>query len=184
MGKDNAFIDDMPTFKRKWGNQETRRLQRLREAKQNGEIRKMVVNLATKELRTKILSDKQRMAIYYMTDFVHDFKYKWIAARIGVSIKLLNTWRNDPLFMRELDKQIDRRVSYMKGQAWRNVFRRVAAGDVKVSIEYLKGIGSLRNNVDVRVDDTGEKEKDDAQLEAEIASLQTALAKANKPSDN
>lgn len=178
------LIDDLPTFKKKWGNQEKRRLQRLREAKQNGEIKRMVVNLATKELQTKILSDKQRMAIYFMTDFVHNFKYKWIAARVGVDLKTINTWRNDPLFMRELDKQIDRRTSYMRGHAWRNVFRRIALGDVKVSLEYLKGIGDLTSKVDMRVDDSGEKEKDDAQLEAEILALQGALVKANKPSDN
>jgi hypothetical protein len=184
MKMDSTLTEDMPSFKKRYKNQEENRLRRLREAKQNGDIKRMVENVVNKDLNPrKILTDKQRMAIYYLTDFVHSFKYKWVAARIGVDMKTLNLWRNDPLFMREMDKEITKRTSYMRGQAWRNVFNRITRGDIKVSLEYLKGIGDFKQHTE-STDNTGEKELDDNELDAEINQLTKALSQANVPSDN
>lgn len=178
-------INDLPFFRKKYANQEKNRLMRLREAKQVGSIKKMVHNLVASDLKPKILTDQQRMAIYYMVDFTHPNRtYGWIAAKLGISVKVLCQWKNDTLFLREMNKEIDKRQSYMRLQAYKNIFRDIKNGSVKSSFNYLKMTGDFTEKVDITIDNSGEKELDDDSLTAEIEELKGQLSTAHTPSDN
>lgn len=161
------------------------RLQRLREAKENKDFRQMIHQWSEEKLSStsKILSDKQRMAIYLMTDFVHNFSYKYISTRLGIDPSVLTKWRNDPLFLRELDKEITRRRSFIRIHAFRNIHRAIMRGSMKDTWNYLKMSGDLKENVNI-VDHTGERELDDNELTQEIVRLTKQLEATTKASEN
>jgi hypothetical protein len=138
---------------------------------------------AEAKLRTKILDDKQRMAIFLLCDFGHNYSYAYVAARVGISESTLMSWRNDPLFLREMDKEITRRRSFMRLHAFRNVNRAIMRGDMKATWMYLKMSGDLREQVEL-VDRTGEQELSDSELAAEIDKLQREIARGPNPTTN
>jgi hypothetical protein len=154
---------------------EGKRLNRLKEAKENKDIRYIATAWADHQLKPKILSGKQREAIYLMTDFVHNFSNVYIAERLGLNLKELSTWRNDPLFIKELDKEITRRKSFIRIHAFRNVHRAILRGDMKATWNYLKMSGDLKENIEV-TDRTGEHELSDEELNVEIAKLNQQIA--------
>lgn len=163
--------------------EDKRRLMRLREAKDNKSIKKVVKIWAEEKLKPKILSDKQRTAIYLMTDFVHNFSNQYICERVGISKNELYKWRNDPMFLRELDKEITRRRSFIRIHAFRNVHRAILRGDMKSTWNYLKMSGDLKENINV-IDSTGEHELNDAELNEEILRLTKQLAAVNENHEN
>lgn len=175
-------IQDMPHLRKKLAGQEERRMQRLKEAKENKDLRKAVGDYIEEKVRIKILNEKQHMAIHFLSDFVHNYSYKWIATRIGVEEATISRWRNDPVFLKELDRQIQRRKSFIKVHAFRNVHRAVIRGDMDATWKYLKMTGDLKDNVNLTVDETGEKELSDKQLKREIRKLQKQLRMATVPS--
>src|SRR6266581_4177126 len=101
-----TIIKDLPKLKKTMERIDRNRLARLKEAKDTRDFKVMIQNWSAAKLRTRILSDKQRVAIALMVDFVHNFSYEYVASRVGVDIQTFYNWRNDPLFLRELDKEI------------------------------------------------------------------------------
>jgi hypothetical protein len=124
------------------------------------------------------------MAIYLMSDFSHNYGNDYICARIGVDMQTLLRWKNNPLFIRELDKEITRRRSFIRLHAFRNVNRAIMRGSMKDTWNYLKMTGDLREQVDI-VDKTGEREMSDKELRREIKKLNKQVIrekiKANGP---
>src|SRR5258708_22360728 len=118
------------------------------------------------------------MAIYLMCDFVHNFSYEYICTRLRVDKATFYKWRNDPLFIRELDKEITRRRSFIRIHAFRNVHRAVLRGDMKATWNYLKMSGDLKETHEV-IDKTGEKELSDVELNEEITRLTQQLSSAH-----
>lgn len=163
--------------------EDNRRLMRLREAKATKSIKKVVDMWAEEKLRPKVLSDKQRTAIYLMTDFVHNFSNEYICERVQVSKTEFYKWRSDPMFLRELDKEITRRRSYIRIHAFRNVHRAILRGDMRSTWNYLKMSGDLKENINV-IDNTGEHELNDAELNEEIMKLTKQLAAVSEPHEN
>ena len=164
-------VRDMPRLQKKMERIDRNRLSRLKEAKDTRDFKVMIQQWANARLVTKILSDKQRLAIALMVDFVHNYSYEYIAAKVGIEIATLYHWRNDPLFLRELDKEITRRRSFIRIHAFRNIHRAITRGDMKATYMYLKMSGDLKENVEL-IDNTGrEAEMDDNQLDAEISRL-------------
>ena len=164
-------------------DEEHRRLMRLKEAKENKDFRKVVEIWSEEKMRPKILTDKQRTVIYLMTDFIHNFSNEYICERVQVSKVELYKWRNDPMFLRELDKEITRRRSFIRIHAFRNVHRAIMRGDMRSTWNYLKMSGDLKENINV-TDNTGEHELNDAELNQEIMRLTKQLANAHKPQEN
>jgi len=177
----NETLRDLPSLRGKLERIDNNRLSRIKEARDTRNFKVMIQNWSASKLRPKILSDKQRMAIHLMTDFVHNFSYDWIAARLGVHLDTIYNWRNDPLFLRELDKEITRRRSFIRLHAFRNVHRAVIRGDMKATWNYLKMSGDLKENIEV-IDRTGEHELSDNELNQEIVKLTQQLANAHEPS--
>ncbi|SRR6266496_129980 len=164
-------------------DEEKRRLMRLREAKDNKDIKRVVEIWAEEKLHPKILSDKQRTAIYLMTDFIHNFSNEYICERVQVNKTEFYKWRNDPMFLRELDKEITRRRSFIRIHAFRNVHRAIMRGDMRSTWNYLKMSGDLKENINV-TDNTGEHELNDAELNQEIMRLTKQLANYSEPKEN
>ena len=163
--------------------EDKRRLMRLKEAKDNKSIKKVVNMWAEEKLKPKILSDKQRTVIYLMTDFVHNFSNDYICERVQISKQELYKWRNDPMFLRELDKEITRRRSFIRIYAFRNVHRAILRGDMRSTWNYLKMSGDLKENINV-TDSTGEHELNDAELNEEIMRLSKQLAAVYENHEN
>lgn len=163
--------------------EERRRLMRLREAKENKSFKKVVEIWAEDNLKSRILTEKQRMVIYLMTDFIHNFSNEFICERAQISKAEFYKLRNDPLFLRELDKEITRRKSFIRIHAFRNVHRAIMRGDMKSTWNYLKMSGDLKDNVNI-TDNTGEHELSDAELNQEVLRLTKQLANAHQPQEN
>jgi hypothetical protein len=181
----------MKTFLKKSANriheeveaEDRRRLMRLKEAKDNKDIKKVVEMWSEEKLRPKILSDKQRTVIYLMTDFIHNFSNNYICERVQISKEELYKWRNDPMFLKELDKEITRRRSFIRIHAFRNVHRAILRGDMKSTWNYLKMSGDLKENINI-TDNTGEQELSDGELNQEILRLTKQLAAFEQPQEN
>jgi hypothetical protein len=163
--------------------EDKRRLMRLKEAKDNKDIKKVVEMWSEEKLRPKILSDKQRTVIYLMTDFIHNFSNNYICERVQISKEELYKWRNDPMFLKELDKEITRRRSFIRIHAFRNVHRAILRGDMKSTWNYLKMSGDLKENINI-TDNTGEQELSDGELNQEILRLTKQLAAFEQPQEN
>lgn len=167
-------IQDMPHLQKKMKAIDEKRLLRIKEAKENKAIRKLIKLWAEEKTQTRVIDDKQRLAINLMVDFVRARSYQSIADYIGVSVDQISNWRNDPVFLAALNKEITRRKSFIRLHAFRNVHRAVLRGDMKATWNYLKMSGDLKENIDL-IDPTGETEMDDTQLEQEIATLSEKL---------
>lgn len=176
-------IKDMPHLQKKLQLIDSNRLTRLREARDYKSLKKTVEIWAEENLHPTILNEVQREAVYLMADFVHNFSNQYIIKRLNIEPTTFYKWRNDPVFLRELDKEISRRKTFIRIHAWRNVHRAVSRGDMKATWNYLKMVGDLKEHVEV-VDRTGEQEMDDEQLNQEIGRLNERLLAAHTPSTN
>lgn len=175
------IIDDMPRYREKMERIDRNRISRLKEAKDTKDFKVMIQMWANERMKVKILSEKQRLAIHFLTDFIHNYSNEWIITKINVDKHTFMSWRNDPLFIRELDKEITRRKSFMRLAAFRNINRAVARGSIKDSWKVLQMTGDLKDNIEI-TDRTGEKELDENELNAHIEMLTKQLAAATTPS--
>lgn len=181
-------MQDMPHLRKKLAKIDRNRLSRLKEARDTKSIKHMVIAWADEKLNQQILTDKQRMALHLLSDFVHNFTYEYIACKLNVPLSELSKWRNQPLFLRELDKEITRRMSFIRLHAFRNVNRAIMRGSMKDTWKYLQMTGDLKEIHKITDDRTGEAELSNAELTEQITSLMAQLANATEeattPSDN
>jgi hypothetical protein len=176
-------LKELRVFEKRLVGIEGRRLERLKNAKEQKSFKKTVDTWAEHQMRPKFLTDQQLMAIHLMTDFVHNYSYSWIARRIGVEDTTFSRWRNEPFFIEQLAKEIRRRRNFMLVHAYRNVHRALARGSMKDTWNFLKMTGDLVDKSEI-IDRTGETEKSDEELQKEIEMLSKQLKVANVPSGN
>lgn len=174
---------DMPSMRDKMDVVDQKRLSRLKEAKDNKDFRTMIDHWADEKLTPKILSAKQRMAIYLLTDMVRNPTNDWVAARLNVSLPVMLKWRNDPLFIREMDKEITKRLNIVRLAAIRNINKAVTRGDLKTTKWYLEMTGDFSRKYE-DVTNKGEEALSDDELEKEIAILSKQLTASQVPSAN
>lgn len=122
--------------------------------------------------RVRKLSDRQRKAIGLMTDFAHDYTFKYIAQECGVTINCLWKWRQDSLFLSELDKEITRKRGMFRKEAMGQLFRKVRRGSYgRATRDYLKMTGDLKEQSEITIAAQLPKEA----LENEIKQLTSEL---------
>lgn len=166
---------DLRMIQRKAEKLERNRLQRIAERREKKKWASLMAVWADHQIKTKSLSDKQRVAIALMTDFVHNYSYEYIATRIGTDLQTITRWRNDPHFIREVDKEIRRRQNFILVHAFRNVNRAILRGSMKDTWQFLKMSGYLKDKVEI--DRTGESvEMSDEELQNEILNLREQLS--------
>jgi len=181
--KVSRLVKDMPHLRKKMEKIDAERVQKLKEAHDTKQFRHVVDMWAVEKLKTKILQPKQRQAIMLLVDMERNYNDRFISQRLGIDKSTLRSWKTDPLFLRELDKEINRRMNYIRLHAMRNVNRAIRRGSMKDTWNYLKMIGDFKEVHEI-VDRTGESELDDSQLNEEIDNLQFQLAHGPNPSSN
>jgi|SRR3990172_5126869 len=122
--------------------------------------------------KVRELSDKQRRAILMLSDFMHDYPKRYIANQLDITTMTLWNWRNDPLFIAELDKELTKRKTAFRLEAYKHTFRRIRRGDRRVIRDYFKMTGDLKHMVDVKVEEVQTPNED---LDAEISRLTNEL---------
>lgn len=174
---------DMPHLRKKMAEVDKKRLMRIKEARDSKEIKKLAALWADEKLKPKILTPAQRAAINLLADFTKNYSNAYVIARLNVTASEFYKWRNDPLFIKELDKEITNRLTFIRIHAFRNVHRAVMRGSMKDTWMYLKMTGDLTEKHEL-VDKTEAIEMSDDELNEEILHLQEQLNKAHTPSGN
>jgi hypothetical protein len=123
------------------------------------------------QFRVRTLNERQRKAILMLADFVHDYPKRYIAQAVGVSVVTLWAWRNDPLFIQELDREITRRKSAFRLEAYKHFFRRIRRGNKVAIRDYFKITGDLKHQVVIE----NKEEIPESALDEEIQRLQKEL---------
>lgn len=162
-----TLMKDMPHLRKKMNKIDKNRVARLREARDTKDFKTLIEHWVEEKTEDKFLNQKQKMAVFLLTDFVQNYTYDYVAKYVGVSTAELAKWRNTPVFMRELDKEINKRISFVRLHAFRNINRSIVRGNVKDSWKYLEMTGDFKRTVKFE-DNTGEKNLTDEQLELEI----------------
>jgi len=127
------------------------------------------------EIKTSVTS-KQAMAIAMLVDFEQPYSPDYIAAKVGVSTRTFHNWRNDPVFIRELDKEITRRKTRMRLEAYRHLFRKLKTGNTKILFKYLEMTGDSSKNINLI--ESGNPDIDgrsELELDAELEKLRHQL---------
>jgi len=123
--------------------------------------------------KVKILNEKQHKAIALLSDFINCWGPEYIAGQVGINIATLYNWRNDPFFIKELDKEITRRRSMFRMEAHRQLFKQIKKGKPRLLLAYLKMTGDFKEQLEIT-----EKTPDDVsedKLDEEIQRLQDEL---------
>jgi hypothetical protein len=168
-GKAEIF-KDMPHLRKKMNVIDKDRKMKIKNAKETRNFKEMILRWAEERSEDKVLNQTQRMAIHLLTDFVHNYSYAYISKYLCIAPATLSNWRNQPLFIRELDKEITRRKSFVRVHAFRNINRSIMRGNVKDSWKYLEMTGDLKKGLVIE-DNTGEKELSDEELEQQIGRM-------------
>lgn len=129
------------------------------------------------------ITEQQAKAILLLIDFEANYPPEYIAEQCGVAVRTYHTWRNDPVFMKELDHQITIRKSRLRLEAWRQVFKKIRAGNPKILLKYLEMLGDLKKNVVVE-EAEAEVLGDEDDIDAELTKLKQELGIAESSSVN
>lgn len=119
------------------------------------------------------LEERQRMAVELLTDFHSNLKTHQICSILGITTKTLNTWRQEPYFMKLIDAELTRKRSIMRLEAYKGWFKAVRQGDTKVIKDYFKMTGDLTEELNVNVNDLSDMSTED--LEREIRAMEEDL---------
>jgi hypothetical protein len=126
--------------------------------------------------KVKVLNEKQHHCIALLSDFMNNWPTEYIIGQVGINKHTYYQWRNDPFFLKELDKEITRRRTMFRLEAHRQIFKaiRQAKGrGIKLLLTYLKMTGDLKEHVEI-----SEKTTDDlneTQLDEQIQRLSDEL---------
>lgn len=123
--------------------------------------------------KIRSLTDKQRMAIDLLSDFVNCWSYQYVAEKVGVTMRRMNQWRNDSFFIKQLDIAITKKKTMMRREAFRHFFKRIKKGDARAIRDYFKMSGDLKENI--VLEDHNLDSMPEAQLDLEIAKLSGEL---------
>lgn len=136
---------------------------RLKELEESAKRRKMksYEKLLPPSLEEKILSAKQHKAIQLLTDFMNNWSPDYIAGQCGVTVAMIHRWKHDPFFLYELDKEITRRKTTYRLEAYKQLFRMIKKP--RVLLAYLKMTGDFTEKIEIadkNVDELQENELD------------------------
>jgi hypothetical protein len=123
--------------------------------------------------QVKILNEKQHKAIALLADFINCWGPEYICGQAGINLATLYNWRNDPFFIKELDKEITRRRSMFRLEAHRQLFKRIKKGNPRLLLSYLKMTGDFKEQVEITEKTTDDK--NETELDNEIQELQDEL---------
>lgn len=122
---------------------------------------------------SQMVSEQQKLAIAMLVDFEKNYPMEYIAAKVGVRVRRLQAWKNDPFFLKEMDREITRRRNKMRLKAYQNVFKRVDRGDIRTTFKYLQMTGDLSENLNIT--ENTETEREDSDIQNEIQQLYAEL---------
>ena len=160
------------------------RLQRVEESRKQRLLKKQerlrkqahrasTLSLVANQLRVREISDKQRHAITLMVDFSTVWTYRQIAEKVGCTVGTIRNWKNDPFFLKELDKEITKRKTFPRLKAFRQFFKRVQRGDLRALNMYFKMTGDIKEVIATEgANNTG---MPDVDLDQEIQTLSDEL---------
>jgi hypothetical protein len=120
------------------------------------------------------ITGKQSKAIELLLDFQNNWPPEYIAAQCGVSTRTIHNWRNDPIFLRTLDKEITSRRTRVRLEAFRMLFKKIKFGNAKFLKMYLELTGDLKQHIKIEDEQTvdsrseGEVDKELDKLRAEL----------------
>lgn len=109
-------------------------------ARQAGSIKRRINEF---ENGTKEINDKQRLAIELLLDWQNNWPMEFIADQCQVSTGTLHRWKNTPKFLEALDKEITKRRTYVRRDAFMKFFAAVKRGDRWAIRDYLKMTGDF-----------------------------------------
>lgn len=121
----------------------------IAESKRIRREERRVSMMVKRQLKTMILSDRQKIAIGFLSDFLNDWPEQYIAAQAMVSTQLLRKWRNDPFFLKALDLEIGKRRTVLRREAYQQLFKGIKKGDRKLLAMYFKMTGDLKDKVEI-----------------------------------
>ena len=124
--------------------------------------------------KVKILNEKQHKAIELLSDFMNCWSPLYICGQCEISLATLYKWRNDPFFLRELDKEITRRRTIFRLEAHRHLFRMIKRGKPRLLLAYLKMTGDFTQKVEI-TDKTNVDDMKESELDREIEQLSDEL---------
>lgn len=142
------------------------------------EVRKKALENAAKArfFKVTVLSEKQHKAINLMADFMNDWGPEYIAGQCNINIATLYNWRNDPFFIKALDKEITRRQTMFRLEAHRRLFKQIKKGNPRLLLAYLKMTGDFKEKLEVTDGDKKDLDSmNETQLDAEIQRLTDEL---------
>lgn len=139
-------------------------------ARQAGAIKRKINEFDS----TREISDKQRVAINLLLDWENQWPMEFIADQAGVSVPTLHRWKNTPRFLEELDREITKRRTYVRRDAFTKFFRAVKRGEPWAIKEYLKMTGDLNPNNKIE-DNSRDDKTADANIDNEIRRLSDEL---------
>lgn len=175
-------LEIIPTRPSTLARREERRLQKKKIRQKASQMRAELMSLGLKRHHlvkgVKVdITTKQRIALSYLVDFGKTYSPEYIAAQAGVSHQTLSNWRNDPVFIKALNRELDIRRTRMRLEAFRRLYKRLNQGSDKILLAYLKMTGDLGDNINLKtqaphkVQSEGEVDKEIAALKAELGEL-------------
>ena len=123
--------------------------------------------------RTTLIS-QQALAIDLLLDFHNNWSPDYIAEKCNISTRMLHKWRNDPIFLKELDKEITKRRTRMRLEAYRLLFKKIRFGNPKFLKMYLELTGDLKKHMVVE-DETQDTNMEESDVDKELRKLRTEL---------
>lgn len=159
----------------KWADEEKARLKALRkDLKRKAFVLNRDFNAVT---RKRVLNDKQRHLVSLLADFMNRWPAAYIQNQVGINQKTYRRWRNDPLVIAELDKEITRRKTLFRKEAYFQLLKLLQKGNTKALMMYFKMTGDLREHIDI-TETPGEAEGSENEIDQEIAQLSRELGVA------
>lgn len=115
----------------------------------------------------------QRIAINLLLDYHNRWPMEFVADQAGCTLTTLYRWKNHPRFLAELDREITKRRTYMRREAFFKFFDMIKRGEYRALRDYFKMTGDLREHA-VKPDEPTQIDDDQA-LDSEIKRLADEL---------
>lgn len=157
-------------------------------ARTTRKIRERQAHLRELGLKTKYMTkgskltvtEKQKIAIALLCDFEHNWPIEYIAEKADCKPNTIHRWKNDPIFIKEMNVEITRRITQFRREAMKHVFNRVKRGDIRTIFKYLQMTGDMAENLNINQSDGADAQTAD-QVQAEIDRLTDELGSQLKP---
>ena len=155
--------------------------------KQIQELRGELISLGAKKRNLKkgespfTPTEQQAKLIDLLLDFDNpqNNNPEWLAEQAGIAVRTYYKYRNDPGFMRALDRELTIRRTRMRLEAFRHLFRRVKFGNPKILFKYLEMLGEFKQQIEVTDKRDDPSTMTEGEVDKEIAKLKEQLGESN-----